>query len=101
MQSHSRVAELLVQTGAFRDLENPVVLASGELGIYYVYTENLLQDGGRFNDFGDNAREMIEHAMKMAGQNPAFGEVVDILAEKVSDLFSDDPEACFRAVSGG
>jgi orotate phosphoribosyltransferase len=100
MESNKRICELLVQTGAFKDLDEPVILTSGELGIYYVNTEKLLQDNGEFEKYGDDALRMASHACSCyqnAGHRP-FQDVIDILAEKVKVLFGDSEH---NAVSGG
>jgi len=99
MQSHPRISELLVETKAYTDLEQPVILTSGELGIYYINTEKLVQDGGKFDEFGDNSQAMIKHAIEMTKQHPTFGEVIDILSEKAKNLLQL-PNAK-SAISGG
>jgi hypothetical protein len=86
MKSDARISELLVKTGAYTDLDEPVILTSGELGIYYVNTERLVQDGGEWKKYGDDAEAMIKHAIKMTTEHPTFGEVIDILAKKARDL---------------
>ncbi len=104
MSNEARVSELLVQTGAFKDLDVPVILTSGELGIYYINTEKLCQDGGDFEKFGDNSEEMINHAVKMTKEHPTFGEVIDKLAEKVQKLAyeaSIQPKTTEVFISGG
>ena len=48
-------AEILKNTGAYSDLEEPVILASGELGIYYINTEKIMPDEGTWKKYGNNA----------------------------------------------
>ncbi len=98
MKSHPRLSQLLVETGAFKDLETPVILASGQLGIYYVNTEKLAQDGGKFNEYGDSSKAMIEHAVRMTQEHPTFGEVIDILTHQVKRLTEQKHSI---AISGG
>ena len=81
MDLHPRIAALLVETGAYQDLTVPVILTSGNLGIYYVNAEKLAQDGGQFNEFGDSALNMHNHALRMTEEHPTFGEVIDIMAD--------------------
>lgn len=85
-----------VATGAYQDVD-PVVLTSGKIGIYYVNTERLLQDGGKFAEYGDDHKAMVYHAIEVYHQKGPFSEVVDLLAERV--------DKCFRetsyVVSGG
>lgn len=88
MESHPRISELLVETGAYQDLDKPVILTSGELGIYYIKTEKLVQDGGQFKEYGDDSRRMIMHAMRMMQKHPTFKGVIDILTEKARELLS-------------
>jgi hypothetical protein len=100
MENNKRISEILVETGAYTDLERPVMLTSGELGIYYINTEKLAQDGGKFNEFGDDSAAMIGHAVRMMQINPTFNESIEILTDKVARLFPNTNfENC--AVSGG
>lgn len=99
MESHQRIAELLTETGAYKDLDLPVILTSGELGIYYVNTEKLVQDSGKFKEFGDNSQAMIQHAVRMTEAHPTFNEVIDTLTEKTLALFNGNKEG--RSISGG
>ncbi|MDP2926016.1 MAG: hypothetical protein Q8N99_06600 [Nanoarchaeota archaeon] len=89
MQSHPRISQLLVETVAYRDLDKPVILTSGELGIYYINTEKLVQDNGEFEKFGDDSGTMIKHAIKMMREHPTFWEVIDILTEDAKRLIPD------------
>ncbi len=98
MESHKRLAELLVETGAFEDLKSPVILASGKLGIYYVKAQNLVQDGGEFKNHGDNSKAMVNHAVAMTQQHPTFKEVIEILAQETDRYFT---ESNLEWVSGG
>ncbi|MFC1728585.1 hypothetical protein ACFLZ7_03930 [Nanoarchaeota archaeon] len=98
MKSHERVSELLLETGAYTDLDEPVILTSGELGIYYINTEKLCQDGGQFKQYGDDSQAMIAHAVKMAEEHPTFKEVIDILSEKTESLIPKKDDAL---ISGG
>ena len=99
MKSDSRISELLVQTGAFIDLDQPVILTSGELGIYYINTEKLAQDGGAWKKFGDDSKAMVDHAIAMTEEHPTFGKVIDIIAEQVQGLLPE--EGIYTAISGG
>ena len=98
MISDPRISELLVETGAYRDLDKPVILASGQLGIFYINTEKLCQDGGEFERYGDDSRAMMNHAIRMMGEHPSFEEVIDVLAENASRLL---PKVGHRRISGG
>ena len=104
MKNHPRISELLVETGAYRDLDEPVILASGQLGIFYVNTEKLCQDGGEFNRYGNDSWAMIEHALKMTDEHPTFNEVIDILTGRVRAEMIDSEGFSNRAttlISGG
>lgn len=92
MSSHPRIAEQLVETGAYQDLDTPVILVSGQLGTYYINAEKLARDGGEFNKYGDDSHAMIQHACRMADEHPPFREVIDIIAE--------DVDVCFGRVAG-
>jgi len=84
---NERIGELLVETGAYRDLDKPVILASGQLGIFYINTEKLCQDDGKFKEFGDDSAGMIAHAQQMAVEHPTFQEVIEILKGQANDAF--------------
>jgi len=99
MISHPRISELLVKTGAFKDLDTPVILTSGELGIYYVNTENLLGDNGAWKQYGENSKKMIEHAIAMEKQNPDFGKVINFIARQVKSMTPKDDKPFM--ISGG
>jgi orotate phosphoribosyltransferase len=86
IENNERISELLVDTGAYKDLDQPVILTSGALGIYYVNTEKLVQDGGKFEEYGDSSQAMIKHAVSMMAAHPTFKETIDILAEKILSL---------------
>ena len=101
MVSNPRISQLLVETQAYRDLPQPVILTSGELGIYYINTEKLVQDGGEWEKVGDDSRSMIEHAVNMTYEHTSFGEVIGVLAEKVVGLLRDSNLNNSPAISGG
>jgi orotate phosphoribosyltransferase len=96
MENNKRISELLIETGAYKDLDKPVILTSGELGIYYINTEKLCQDGGKFNDYGNDSAAMINHAVKMTKEHPIFKETIDILSEETKKLGLDH-----YCISGG
>ncbi len=97
--NNQRISELLVETGGFRDLNYPVILTSGELGIYFVNAEKLCQDGGEFEIYGDDASMMIMHAKRMMEQHPTFREVIDIITNYIKNLVNS-VDGDF-AISGG
>lgn len=99
MESHPRISELLLETGAFTDKEPPVILASGVIGIYYINTEKLMQDKGQWKNYKTSSQEMINHACKMAAEHSSFQDVIDILAEQASGLLKlPSPDAL---IAGG
>ena len=98
MESHSTISKLLVKTGAFKDLDEPVILTSGELGIYYINTEKLCPDDGKWKEYGDNSQAMINHAIKIMRDNRDFREVIDILVEQAEVLL---PRKDAKVISGG
>lgn len=95
------VAEALVSVEGYKDLEDPVILTSGELGIYYINTEKLAQDGGRWADFAEDSRGMIRHCVAQADQHDSFREVIRHLAEVASGCFPEDVPRHKRFISGG
>ena len=105
MVSNPRISQLLVETQAYRDLPQPVILTSGELGIYYINTEKLVQDGGEWEKVGDNSPAMIAHAIRMMCEHPTFREVIEILKERADELLRSHPSplraGTSYAISGG
>ncbi len=99
MANNEMISNLLSETKAYTDLPNPVILTSGEIGVYFINTEKLVQDGGKFNDFGEKPKEMIAHAVEMMTEHPFFEEVINILAEKVDAAFPANGEV--KVISGG
>jgi hypothetical protein len=98
--NNPRISELLVETKAYRDLEEPVILTSGQLGIYYINTERLVQDNGEYEKYGDSSQAMIAHAIKMTQEHPTFDEVIQILVNDAKRLLPDlGKRPC--AISGG
>lgn len=95
----NRIGKLLVESGGYRDLDTPTILASGELGVYFINTERLCRDGGEFKGFGDDSSAMWAHAVQQSNTVPEFNEVVDILSERVLAVLNDYMPHC--AVSGG
>ncbi len=98
MSSQNNVGRLLVESGAFTDLDDPVILTSGELGIYCINTEKFLGDGGRWKEFGDDPREMIAHSINQYFLNGRFAEVVRSLSAIIDEVLPADKSL---AISGG
>lgn len=99
MHSNERIAQLLIETGAYSDLSQPVILTSGQLGIFYINTEKLCQDGGEFKKHGDSSTAMCDHAVRMYHKHETFKEVIDILVEKTDSLMRKQDDK--YAISGG
>lgn len=97
MESNPIIAKHLKRTGGFQDV-NPVILASGEIGIYYVNTEKLLEDAKEFENYGNDAGAMYQHAVNVMKKSKSFEEVIHILAEKTKSLLSGLEH---QAISGG
>lgn len=101
MESNQFISNLLVETGAYQDLINPVILVNGEiLGTYFVNAEKACQDEGKFKQYGNDSLGMIRHAIKMTKEHPSFNQAIEILSESMEELF-DDVEQERRVVSGG
>ena len=104
MASNPVISKALVKSGAYRDLDKPIILANGELGIYYINAEKILQDNGVWETFGNNSAAMIQYASDIADNrfgntNKEFAEVIDVLAGEVKRLaFSFRP---IFLISGG
>lgn len=74
---------ILLESGAFKELERPVILASGHLGIYYINTEKILNDNNKFKDFTDDIEGMASHCDKLLETNKDYNFVIDALADRV------------------
>ncbi len=101
MESNQFISNLLVETKAYRDLSQPVILVNGViLGTYFVNAEKPCQDGGKFKKYGNDSLGMVKHEIKMTKEHPSFNEEIEIISEKVDELF-DGIEKERRVVSGG
>ena len=89
LKGSERIAQLLVDTAAFRDLDEPTILTSGELGIYYINTEKLLQDDGNWVKYGESAAKMATYLDSLTQNSKVFLEVVQILASELEAFLSD------------
>ncbi len=98
MPSNPIVSQILVESGAYADLEKPVIFTSGELGISYVHTDKIVGDAGKWEEFGDDSERMIAHAVEMTHRNERFKAVIDVLAQTVEDL---NKTVRVDAISGG
>ena len=99
--TNERVAELLVRSGAYRDLDQPVVLASGQLGIYFINTEKLLGDKGKWKEFGNDPLKMYNHLLTVMEHNSDFAEVIGVLRDQARDLLLKPSPASYGVISGG
>ena len=101
MEGSKRIAEHLVATGAYTDLENPVILTDGQLGIYYVNAEKLLEDGGAWKaECEKGSRFAINHALRSTENSRIFNEVIEILTKRMSCLIPVEGDRRV-AISGG
>jgi hypothetical protein len=68
-------------------IHEPVISASGELIPDKLCVESLLQDGGEFARYGNNAVEMVRHAVNFDVENDGvYRETLDFLAEGVEEV---------------
>ncbi|GAI83245.1 unnamed protein product, partial [marine sediment metagenome] len=98
--SYARIMKILQETEAYKDLDVPVVLSGGDLGIYFINTEKTMQDGGAWNEFKNDATGMTSHAIKVMFENQNFADVIEYLTEKADELLKgEDRSLCM--ISGG
>lgn len=95
-------AQTLVASGAYRDLDEPVIVTSGEsLTPFYVNAEKLCGDPDMdafLAAHGDSDVEIVERACALASSNGPFAELVAQTADLVSGLLG---AARSPLVSGG
>ena len=95
------IAQTLVRSGAYRDLDEPVIVTSGEfLTPFFVNAEKLCGDPGMdafLAEAGGRDDAVIEHACSLA-EGGEFGGVVDEIAGVVAAIGRVRPVA---AISGG
>ncbi len=102
MSSNDRIAQLLVESGGYRDLDQPVIFAGGDLGLYYVNAESLLFDGGEWKDHKGNSVDLMNYALQRMDESEEFAEVVGILATEIDTKFARRKVPLnTRAISGG
>src|SRR3989338_8994515 len=97
-----RIAQLLVESGGYRDLDQPVIFAGGDLGLYYVNAEALLFDGGEWKNHKGSSVELMNYALGRMGESEEFAEVIGILATAIDPKFARRKIPLHtRAISGG
>jgi orotate phosphoribosyltransferase len=100
MVNNPVISEKLASTDGYRDLHEPVILASGQLGIYFVNTEKILGDDDKWKDHGADAEGMARHVRELYQDTEGpFKPVIDELAARVGELLPTDTE--YQAISGG
>ena len=98
MQSARKLLEdLLVENEGFQDLRTPVLLASGQVGIYYVFTEKTFP-GLDFKIYGDDAAQMQNYVLHQMKNAKKFMQIMNSVAERAKELlkYSRKP-----VISGG
>jgi hypothetical protein len=99
------INKLLLKTGAYKDLDQPVLLTSGEIGIYYVNTEKLLPDGGAWTKFGDDSKRMLDHVNGFMETSEDFKAVIGVLADETKKIMAGMNKTGAKdkkfAISGG
>ncbi|MBU1111206.1 MAG: hypothetical protein ABIG93_05210 [archaeon] len=98
MRSDPRVAQIVSDSGAYSDKE-PLLLASGKIGIYYSNTELTLRDGNAYKKHENDSLAMLNYALEREFAEPTFAEIIDALTERVKPLLSDRYEEV--AIAGG
>jgi hypothetical protein len=83
----------------FKDVE-PLLFASGEIGIYFINAEKYLMDGGQWKEFGNDSKKMMDYTVEVMNKNPIFKEVAHTIAESVRRLHTGEPGEKL-AISGG
>ncbi len=98
----AEVEALLVSSGAYRDLDAPVIVTSGEfLTPFYVNAERLCGDpeiDEALARMAEDHEGMIRYACDLAQTNEGYGRVVDALCEEARAVL---PASGQTAVSGG
>jgi len=97
----SKIASTLVEVEGYKDLAQPVILTSGELGVYYINTEKLAQDAGKWQEYAQDSQAMIRHCVSQMQSKPSYAEVIQIIAEQVAGLFPEGTPSARRLISGG
>lgn len=98
------ISEMLYKSKAYEDLNKPVILTSGALGIFYVNTQRLTRDPNIedvLNEYADNPKGMIDYAVNQMKVQPDFEEVIKILAKKAEKIFEENSEYNSYLVAGG
>ena len=104
MEDRGFLENLIVETGAYLDLEEPVILTSGQLGIFYVSTQKLLGDPDvekRLKEFASDPMKMVIYACERERRDSNFKKVIDILTARVEGLLGEYDHRKDIAISGG
>lgn len=104
MENNQIIGKHLEESKGYNDLETPVLITSGaSLTPYFVNAEKLCRDTNIskvLKENEKNASAIIEHSIKLMEENKEFKEDIEIIAEKVEELFKKN-KGLPLAVSGG
>jgi hypothetical protein len=103
--AHGFIKDQLKKSNAFRSLEKPEIVTSGEfLTPFFCSTEKLCNSGGvaeALAKWGENGDLLIDYAIEQTRVNRAFGKTIEIITEQAVELFSRCPGKYSPAISGG
>jgi len=83
---NERIGKHLADSGSFSDKVPPVLGASGQILVFYLNTEKLSRDDGKFKKYGADSSAMALHAQNMAIQYPYFQEVIEVLLSRIKPI---------------
>jgi hypothetical protein len=108
MGGEMNMHELVFRCGAFRLLDTPVMVTSGEFFTpFFCNTENFCGDreiDTFLRNNGNNPSAIIERAIRLSATQPSFKQIVRRLTEKATAIIREWDSDCrdFRpAISGG
>lgn len=92
------LAELIKETSAFEEYEQPILLRSGELGFYKFNAGKLCGDEGKYLQYGNDSQKMVQHLTGIYDVNRDYRDLILFLAGTVSQLL---PQKRPSALAGG
>lgn len=90
---------IVVDRQGYRDLDDVVILAGGDLGIYFVNGENVCGETDFIKEYANDPIGMVRHAIGIARDNQDYSFIIKTMAELADALIGQYEGP--KAISGG
>lgn len=94
------IEKLLVEREAYEFLKKTKLTTAGYITLFYIHADKLLGDGGKWEEFEGDARDMIKHAWGFAeSYDLDFGTVIARIGDYIDKFLESNKDEDF-AISG-